>query len=116
MRKTILLAAFSTITNILVAQTKLPVDSVSNHIGETVVVCSDVFGVKATETITFINVGAAYPNSPLTVVIFAKNLANFKDTPSSMYENKKICVTGVLIQYKGKTEIEVTKPEEIIIQ
>jgi DNA/RNA endonuclease YhcR with UshA esterase domain len=116
MRITILLIAFTTFTNILFAQTKVPVDSVSSHIGEKAVVCSEVFGVKALEKMTFINMGASYPNSPLTIVIFAKDLPNFKETPASLYDNKKICVTGTLEDYKGKTEIVVTQPDEITLQ
>ena len=37
-------------------QAKISVDSVSKHIGETVIVCSKVYGVKALEKVTFINV------------------------------------------------------------
>jgi DNA/RNA endonuclease YhcR with UshA esterase domain len=116
MRFILLIIAFTIFTNTLFSQTKIPVDSVSSHIGEKAIVCSEVFGVKATEKMTFINMGASYPNSPLTIVIFAKNLPNFKETPASLYDNKKICVTGTLEDYKGKTEIVVTQPDEITLQ
>ena len=116
MRKNFLLFIFTISTNILVAQNRLSIDSVRNHLGDSVTVCSAVFGVKATENITFINLGAAYPNSPLTLVIRAKDLVNFTSTPSSLYENKKVCATGILKEYKGKVEIEITRPEEIIVQ
>jgi len=116
MRKNILLFIFSISTTILVAQNRLSIDSVSAHLGDNVTVCAAVFGVKATENITFINLGAAYPNSPLTLIIRTKDLVNFKASPSSLYENKKVCATGILKDYKGKVEIEITKPEEIIIQ
>jgi len=116
MRKLILLIIFTISTNILIAQNKLSIDSVRSHVGDSVTICSAVFGVKATENITFINLGAAYPNSPLTLVIHTKDLVNFKNTPSSLYENKKVCATGILKEYKGKIEIEITRPEEISIQ
>ena len=64
-------------------------------------------------TISFINLGATYPNSPLTVVIFAKDSANFKEPLAPLYDNKKICITGILNVYKGKTQIMVNKPEQI---
>jgi len=98
------------------AQAKVPVDSVSKHIGDTVVVCAEVYGVKSLEKLTFINLGAAYPNSPLTLVIFAKDLPNFKTAPETLYSNKKICVTGKLEEFKGKPQIVITKPEEIVLQ
>ena len=102
------------ISSISFAQTNISIDSVSKHIGEKVTVCSEVYGVKSLEKVTFINVGSKYPNTPLTIVIFAKDLANFKDTPEKLYGNRSICVTGVLKEYKGKTEIIVSKPEEIV--
>lgn len=108
------IAAFF-IVPIAIAQTKIPVESVSSHIGEKVTVCSEVFGVKSFDKVTFINVGAKYPNAPLTIVIFKKDLANFKETPEKLFGNQPICVTGTLKEYKGKAEIIVSRPEEIVI-
>ncbi len=68
------------------------------------------------EKVTFINLGSAYPHSPLTVVIFAKDRGNFSDTPEKLYANKSICVTGAIKEYKGKAEIIVRKQEEIKVQ
>jgi len=45
-----------------------------------------------------------------------KDYSNFKELPSVMYQNKQICVTGTISEYKGKPQIVVTKPEEIIMQ
>jgi len=116
MLKNILLIAFTTITTSLLAQSNIPLDSMNNHIGEKVKICAAVFGVKTMPTINFINVGAAYPDAPLTVVIFAKDSANFKEPLSTLYGNKKICVTGTLTVYKGKTQIVVSKPDEIEVE
>lgn len=60
--------------------------------------------------------GASYPNSPLTVVIFTKDLVNFKDSPDKLYNGKEICVTGKINEYKGKTQIVVTKAAEIEVE
>lgn len=97
-------------------QVRIPVDSAANHIGDSVIVCAEVFGVKTTRTITFINVGAAYPNSPLTVVIFAKDLDRFKPSPEALYNGRKSCFRGVIVDFKGKAEIVVTKPEDITVE
>ena len=102
-------------TNYSIAQTKLEIDSVGKHIGENVTVCSKVYSIKVFDKVTFINLGANFPNSPLTIVIFTKDFVNFTDTPTNMYENKKICVTGILKKYKDKTEIIVSKPTEIVL-
>ncbi|MEP6514302.1 MAG: hypothetical protein ABJA79_10550 [Parafilimonas sp.] len=94
-------------------QNKISVDSVSSHIGESVQVCSKVYGVKSLEKVTFINLGASYPHSPLIIVIFAKDIGNFKEPIERLYDNKEICITGILKEYKGKAEIVVSKPDEI---
>lgn len=116
MYKKLLILAFTALSTSLSAQTKINVDSAAAHIGENVTACSEVFGVKSLDKITFINVGAPYPKSSLTVIIFAKNLANFKESPAALYNNKKICVTGKLENYHGKPQIVVTKPDEITLQ
>jgi aspartyl/asparaginyl-tRNA synthetase len=116
MKNLLLIPAILIFSTQLFAQKKISVDSVSSHVGEKVVVCSEVFGIKSTEKITFINVGAAYPNSPLTVVIFAKDLPNFSDSPEKLFGNKQVCITGILKEFKGKTEMVVTKPEEIVVE
>lgn len=66
------------------------------------------------DKITFINVCVAFPNDPLTLVIFAKDYTNFKTPPAELYGDKQICVTGTLAEYKCKPRISVTTPEEII--
>lgn len=100
------------------AQTKIPVDSVSSHKGETVTVCGKVYGTKFLEKsqITFIDLGAAYPDAPLTVVILGKDKANFPKDPKTVYADKQICVTGMIKEYKGKLEIDVESPKEIVVQ
>ena len=97
-------------------QTKISIEDASKHYGEKVTICSKVYGTKALEKVTFIDLGAAYPNSLLTVVIFAKDRTNFKEAPDAMYNDRNICVTGVVKPYKGKPEIIVSSPDEISIQ
>ncbi|MBP6432842.1 MAG: hypothetical protein KA319_13840 [Ferruginibacter sp.] len=108
----IAVAVFS-ITLTTLSQTTIPVDSAKNYVGKTVTVCSTVFGTKALEKITFINLGAPHPNAPLTVAVFAKDYANFTTPPAQLYANKKLCVTGEVKEFKGKIEIVITKPEDI---
>lgn len=85
-------------------------------ISKNVTACGRVYGVKSLENVTFINVGAKSPGSPLTVVIFAKDVKNFKPSIEELYRNKNICVVGKVVEYKEKAEIIVSKPEDIIIQ
>ena len=78
-------------------------------------VCSKVYGVKELPNINFINLGARFPDNPLTVVVFSGDKANFKDG-LTIYDNKTVCVTGTIKEYKGKPEIIITRPQDISIQ
>lgn len=88
-----------------------------NHVGETITVCGKVFGGKyldhANGKPTFINMGAAYPNSPFTLVIFGSDRGSFSYAPEQFLDNKNICVTGLIKLYKGKPEIIVNKESQI---
>ena len=83
------------------------------YTGKKVTACSRVYGIKSLENVTFINAGEKYPNSPLTIVIFSKDRKNFSPSIEELYTNKNICVKGEIVEYKGKSEIIVTKPEDI---
>jgi DNA/RNA endonuclease YhcR with UshA esterase domain len=100
------------------AQTKISIDSVNNYKGKLVTICDKVYGIKSLEKsqITFIDLGAAYPDAPLTVVILGKDKANFTKSPETLYAGKHVCVTGTIKEYKGKLEIDVETPKEIVVQ
>ncbi len=113
MRKTTIVLLSLLVVNISYCQSRISIDSVAQHIGDSVTVCAKVHGVKTTSNITFMNMGAAYPHAPLTVLIFTKDIANFKIAPYDLYNDKKVCVTGRLIDYKGKPEIVITGPAQV---
>lgn len=116
MKKVVFVAIATLLTSQIFCQTKISIDSIANHIGEKVTICAKVYGTKSLEKLTFINIGAAYPSSPLKVVIFAKDRSNFKEEPAAMYADKNICVTGIVKEFKGKYEIIVNSPNDIEVQ
>ena len=109
----------SVVVTQLISQKSITAAETGNHIGETITVCDKVFGTKYLESSssapTFLNMGAAYPNSPFTVVIFGSNRPNFKEKPELYYDNKKVCVTGTIKEYKGKPEMIISNESEINI-
>ena len=120
MKKFIALLSFSFLIANANAQQVVSIDSLENHLGETVTVCSKVYGTRFFENSkrqpTFLNLGASYPNSPLTVVIFSEDRPKFKRVPEILYERRNVCVTGKLETYKNITEIIVNSPDQIVIQ
>ncbi|MBK8348472.1 MAG: hypothetical protein IPL08_12935 [Saprospiraceae bacterium] len=114
---TVLSVLFFTIT--LSAQTEISIDSVSVYIGKTVKVCSKVAGTyvtKGEKPDTYLNLGADFPNTKLTIVTFQKDLINFPLNPSDHYKGQNVCVTGEIKQYKEKIEIIANKQEQIEIR
>jgi len=114
---TIILLFLFSIT--MIAQTQIPIDSVSAYIGQQVKVCgkvADTFRPAGQTSITYLNFGGKYPDHKFTVVIFPKDLINFPFSPVEKYKNQNVCVTGMAAEYKGKPQIVAKFPEQIVVQ
>jgi micrococcal nuclease len=100
------------------AQTKVSLDDAAKNIGKTVTICDKVSGARFLEHSktqpTLLNMGGVAPNNKLTIVINPEDRKNFTAKPEDTYAGKHVCVTGKLLDYKGKPEIIVTRPEEIL--
>lgn len=100
--------------------TTIKAEEAAQHIGDSVTICAKVFtarylsGSKGKPTL--LNLGAAFPNQPLTVVIFGEDRAQFSTAPEEAYTDKEICVSGVLQLYNEKPQIVVRKKEQIILK
>ncbi|WP_461453489.1 hypothetical protein [Mucilaginibacter sp.] len=97
------------------AQKMIAVKEVAQHINENVTVCGKVFGTKLLDgpNITFLDMGAAHPNQLLTVVIKSEDRSKFTGKPEDDYKDKNVCVTGTIIEFKGKPEIVLSDPANI---
>ena len=90
----------------------------ASHIGEKVTVCGKVFGGRYFDKNdkTLLNVGAVYPDNPLTIVIEGADRKKFSFKPEDKFLNKEVCVTGEVKEFKGKAEIQVTEVSQIVIK
>ena len=88
-----------------------------NHIGEQATVCGTVasskFSTKSRRQPTFLNLNRPYPSHIFTVLIWGSDRGKFSNPPEIYYNNKKICVTGMIEQFKGTPEIIVRNPSQI---
>lgn len=89
-----------------------------DHIGDRATVCGPVAGTKYGATSrgkpTWLNIGKDYPSSErFVVIIWGENRGNFPQPPESYYLGKTICVTGLIQEYSGIAQIEVTTPDQI---
>lgn len=101
----------------ITAQRQISIDSIASHMGEQVTVCFRVYGTHVTKgekTVTFLNLGADYPNQKLTIVIFHKDAVNFTFVPSDHYKNQNVCVNGELSLYKERPQIIIRNEAQIV--
>ena len=99
------------------AQQTISIDSLRQHIGDSITVCTKIFGGiyldRSNGTPTLLNAGAAYPNSPLTIMIGPDARKLFKEAPETFYKDKNVCITGKVILYKDKPEIVLYNEKQI---
>jgi hypothetical protein len=96
-------------------QTTISAKDAAKHLNEKVMVCDQVYGGKylSGSDITLIDVGGSHPNELLTLVIKGDDRKKFKTPPEEAFKGKKVCITGTVIDYKGKPEIVITEVEQI---
>jgi hypothetical protein len=115
----VLLAALSTPELGRAANTLAP-DQAALHIGKQVTVCGQVasatFASHTRRQPTFLNLDKPYPDHIFTVLVWGEDRGAFNLPPEVMYRNRHICVTGVIKTYKGRPEIVVTAPAQIVVK
>ena len=93
-------------------------DKAKDHIGDRATVYGSVAGTKYGSTSsgkpTWLNMGKDYPSSErFVVIIWGENRGKFPQPPEDYYDGKIISVTGLIQEYKGIAQIEVTTPDQI---
>ena len=113
--KTLLPFLAAIFTGSLLAQTvpNYTATDAAKHIGETAIITDRVDGVhQSGKGNIFLNMGGKYPNQAFTAFIPAANAAQFKDL--QYYEGQTVVVTGKITLYRGKPEIIVTSPSQLV--
>ena len=112
----LLLAALTTNTY---AQKEIKLEDIKDHIGDSVKIRGKVFGVRylqaSKNTPTFINIGAAYPNQQLTVVIWGDVRKQLSYNPEEeKFAQGFAVVTGRIELYKDKPQIVIKDPKQLV--
>jgi len=81
---------------------------IASHVGDYVIVSAKVYGYKTLDNMTLVNLGAAYPDQALTVVLRGEAKEAYKGLDGQM-----VSVTGKVAIFKDKPEIVVTDPKLI---
>jgi micrococcal nuclease len=98
----------------------VPSAQAQQHIGETNTVCGLVATARYHGTQpdrpTFLNFDHPYPNQTFAVMIPDASRAKFKSPPEMLFNGKTVCVTGLIVDRRGKPQIVVENPSQIAIQ
>jgi len=79
-------------------------------------VASATYAVRTKGRPTFLNLDQPYPKQIFTVVIWGSDRNKFQNPPESFFRGKRICVTGIIEEFRGKPEIIVRSPDQIILK
>jgi DNA/RNA endonuclease YhcR with UshA esterase domain len=100
------------------AQTnKITAAEAKDHVGETRTVCGKVVsthhasGSKGQPT--FLNLDEPYPKEVVTILIWGSDRSKF-GAPETKYKDESVCVTGKITSFRGKPEVIVSEPTQIV--
>jgi micrococcal nuclease len=117
--KYLLLSALLISAKSLFSQT-IKASEAANHLNEKATVCDSVYGARwldgANGQPTLVNMGGVYPNNPFTFVIFGENRSKFSYKPEEYLLNHSVCVTGQIVEFRGKPQIVVSDTTQISIK
>lgn len=92
----------------------VPWDKAAEHYGKVCTVEGNIVSSYNSGKACFLNFHPDYKNH-FSVVIFGADFGQFPSSPESYYLNKKVQVTGKIVEYKGHPEIIVAAPSQIKI-
>jgi hypothetical protein len=120
MKKIVVTVAAVLATVMAFAQKEIKLEELKDHIGDSVKICTKIYGGifldRSKGTPTLLNAGGAYPDNPLTVVIWPGVRATFKDKPEEFYKDKQVCITGKVELFKEKPQIVIHGESQLVAQ
>ena len=118
--KKIFISLFFVVTFFTVTAQTFTAEQAAKKVGDSIKVCDKVYGGRFFETSagspTLLNMGAAYPASPLTIMIPGEVRITMGYAPEQQLKDKNVCVMGKVILFKEKPEIIVYNISQIVVQ
>jgi hypothetical protein len=118
MKKILLFTFVLLFTKSNFAQNLTP-EEAAKHVGDSVKVCGKIFGGRFFETSngapTLLNMGAAYPASPITIVLYSDVRTKMGNAPEIELKDKNVCVSGKVTLHKEKPQIVIYNPSQLVV-
>lgn len=109
MRKHLNILFLFFIASVTHAATTISSKEVPFHQGENIVACGVLEEVSHFKKGVYLNMDAAYPNQSMTFVVWEGDLAEFNQKFGNLNEliGQNICGSGVVKEYKGRSQIHL---------
>jgi DNA-directed RNA polymerase subunit N (RpoN/RPB10) len=89
------------------------IGNIRNHIGDSVLLNVYINQVSyAKNGNIYMNIGGRHPNQKLALVVFDQDKRKFGNL--KVYENKRIIVQGQISEYRGRPQIVLNSPNQIV--
>jgi hypothetical protein len=85
----------------------------ASYYDEEMVVTGKVVGVSVRSSIALLNLDKAYPDTPMTAVVFDDNFGKFGDLQK--YQGHQVRISGTITEYHNKPEMVLESPGQIKI-
>jgi hypothetical protein len=119
MKRFVIILTLCIASQFSLGQTLTP-EEAAKRVGDSIKVCGKIFGGRyfenANNAPTLLNMGAAFPNSPLTIVIYADTRKKLAYQPEVELVNKNVCVTGTVVLYREKPQIVIRDVSQIVVE
>jgi DNA/RNA endonuclease YhcR with UshA esterase domain len=105
---------------IVTAQESISAADAAKYVGRKATVCgivaSATFSSRTEGQPTFLDLDQPSPRQTFTAVIWGEDRSGFSSSPEVAYRGKRICVTGLVKSHRGKPEIIVHRPGQIVVK
>jgi hypothetical protein len=119
--KLLFILILSAISLSALSQKEISLGEVASHVGDSVTVSGKIDGVKVfvdddkKPTRVLLNLGGAYPNQILTIVVDPSYAMDGKIMPGETAKGSTAKAMGTIVVYKGKPQIVVSSPKQLHI-
>lgn len=97
----------------------ITIHNAGQYIGREATICehvSDIYKPSGDNKMIYINFGGKYPDQIFTSVIFPKDQPKFSYNPVEVLKDKNVCITGKISEYKGKAQMVLYAPSQLVIK
>lgn len=111
MKKSIIVVSLALFSIPSYAFEKIQSEQAPRYVNQLVTVCGHVAQIKPYKDRIYLNLGRAYPNQDLALVIWEQDKTKYPHLNS--YLSQRLCTTGRIKEYKGQYQITVNEPNAL---